>query len=109
MSYDILRNSLQPVITGDNLVLPTQLPFEFCLLFWVEFRLLNQIVNVIVQVRIYQLQLRCSIFVEERHRRAIFDRLLEVVDGDVIPKDLLRALLTCNERRAGKGGKHRFR
>ena len=64
---------------------------------------LDQVVDVVVQVGIDQLQLRRAVLVEQRHRRAVLDRLLEVVDRDVVAEDLLGALLAGDQRRAGEG------
>ena len=75
----------------------------------VELGLLDQVVDVVVEVRVDQLQLRRAVLVEERHRRAVLDRLLEVVDRDVVAEDLLRALLAGDQRRAGEGEEERLR
>ena len=55
-----------------------------------------------------QLQLRRAVLVEERHRRAVLDRLLEVVDRDVVAEDLPGALLAGDQRRAGEGEEQRL-
>jgi len=94
--------------SDEDVVLPAQFPFELRFLFRVEFRRLNEIVDVLVQVRVHQLQLRRAMLVEERHGRAVLDRLLEVVDGNVIAEDLLRAFLARDERRAGEGEEQRL-
>ena len=53
---DVLRHRLQSVVALEDVVLPAQFPFE--------------------------LQLPRAVLVEERHRRAVLDGLLEVVDGN---------------------------
>ena len=108
MPHDVLGDRLQPVVAGEDVVLPAQLPFELRFLFGVEFRRLDEVVDVLVQVRVHELQLRRAVLVEERHGRAVLDRLLEVVDGDVIAEDLLRPLLAGDERRAGEGEEQRL-
>ena len=104
-----LRHRLQPVVAGEDVVLPAQLPFELRFLFGVEFRRLDEVVDVLVQVRVHQLQLRRAVLVEERHGRAVLDGLLEVVDGNVIAEHLLRPFLAGDERRAGEGEEQRLR
>ena len=86
-----------------------ELPFELRLLLRVELRVLDQAVEVVVQVRVDELQLRRAVLVEQRHRRAVLDRLLEVVDRDVIAEDLLGPLLAGDQRRAGEGEEERLR
>ena len=73
------------------------------LLLGVEFGVLDQVVDVVVQVGVDELQLRRAVLVEQRHRGAVLDRLLEVVDRHVVAEDLLGALLAGDQRRAGEG------
>ena len=107
--HDIPGHRLEAVITGDDLVLAAEFSFEFRLLLGIEFRLLDQIIDLIVQIGIHQLEFRCPILVEERHRRPILHRLLEVIDRDIVAEDLLRPLLPCDQRRPGEGQEERLR
>ena len=59
--------------------------------------------HVLVQVLVGELELRDAVLVEERHGRAVLDRLLEVVDADVVAEDLPGLLLAHDQRRAGEG------
>ena len=90
---DVLRHRLQPVVAGDQVVLLSQDLLELLLLVDVEFSPVNQIVDVVVEVWVDQLKLRRAVFVEQRHRGPVLDRLLEVIDGDVVPEYLTGALL----------------
>ena len=49
--HDVLRDRLQPVVAGDQVVLPAELPLELRLLLVVEVGVLDQRVDVVVQVR----------------------------------------------------------
>ena len=48
-------------------------------------------------------------FVKKRHGCAILDRLLEIVNRNVIAENILRPFLARDERRAGEGEKQRLR
>ena len=106
--HDVLRHGFQPVVAGDQVVLPPQHLLQLGLLIGVEFGILDQAVDVVVEVGIDELQFRRAVLVEQRHGGAVFDGLLEVVDRDVVAEDFLGALLTGNQRRAGKGQEHRL-
>ena len=67
-----------------------------------------EVVNVLVQVRVDELQLRRAVLVEERDGRAVLDRLLKVVDGNVVAENLLRPFLAGDQRRAGEGEEQRL-
>jgi hypothetical protein len=54
-------------------------------------------------------QLGRAVLVEERDRRAVLDRLLEVVDAHVVAEDLAGALLPRDEGRAREGDEERVR
>jgi len=57
--HDILRHGLQPVVARQNVVLPREFAFEPGLLLRIEFRILDQAVDVVVEVRIDELQFGC--------------------------------------------------
>ena len=71
-------------------------------------RLLDQVIDVLVEVRVDELQFRRAVLVEQRHGGAVLDGLLEVVDRHVVAKNFLGAFLAGDQRRAGKGQEHRF-
>ena len=102
MSHHILGHSLQPVVACDDVVLPPEHLSQPVFLCFVERRVLDDIINILVERRIGELQFRRSILVKERHGRAILGRLLEIVNGNVIPEDFLRALFARDQWRAGK-------
>jgi hypothetical protein len=108
MPHDVPGDRLQPVVAGEDVVLPAQLAFELRLLFGVEFRRLDEAVDVLVQIRVHELQLRRAVLVKQRHRRTVLDGLLEVVDGDVIAEYFLRPFLPDDERRAGERDENRL-
>ena len=107
MPHDVLGHGVQPVVACEDMVLPPQLPFQLGLLLGIEFRLFDEIVDVFVEIRVHQLQLGGAVLVKERDRRSILDRLLEIVDGDVIAENILRPLLPGNQRGAGKSDEQR--
>ena len=57
MPSDVLGDRVQAIIAGDEVVLARKLPLQPRLLFRVEFRSLDQIVDFVVQIRINELQL----------------------------------------------------
>ena len=75
----------------------------------IKFRVLDQPVDVVVQIGVDEPQFRRAVLIEQRHRGPVFDRLLEVVDRDVIAENLLGALLPGDQRRAGEGEEERLR
>jgi hypothetical protein len=58
--------------------LPPQHLFELLLLLGVEAGIFDEAVDVFVEVRVDQFQLRRAILIEQRYRRAVLYRLLEV-------------------------------
>ncbi|OPZ71278.1 MAG: hypothetical protein BWY82_01775 [Verrucomicrobia bacterium ADurb.Bin474] len=90
------------------MVFPPKLPLEFALPILIEFRFIQNPVDILIQRRIFQMQLRCPVLVEQRNRRPIFHRLLEIVDGYVISKDLPGSFLARDQRSPGERQKHRL-
>ena len=109
MPHDIFRHRLQPVITGEDVILLAQFLLKPLLLIRVQLRFFDDLVNILVQIGIHQVQFRRAVLVEKRHRRAVFHRLLKIVDGNVITKNLLCALLSGDQWRAGEGQEERLR
>ena len=60
-----------PVVARDQVVLPYQLALQAFLRFFRQVGCFDQLVDVVVEVGIVEMQLRCAVFVEERHRRAV--------------------------------------
>ena len=54
MLHDVLRHRIQPVVAGDEVILPPQLALQFFLRLIGEVGILNQIVDIIVQIRIIE-------------------------------------------------------
>jgi len=84
-------------------VLAAQLPLQLRLLLGVQFRRLDQVVEVVIEVRVDELQLGGAVLVVEGHRGPVLHGLLEVVDGDVVAEDLPGALFAGDQRRAREG------
>ena len=55
VAHDVAGNRLQPVVPGDDVVLPAQLPFELLLLLAVEVGRLNRRINIVVEIGVDQL------------------------------------------------------
>ncbi len=108
MPHDVLRHRVEAIVAGDEVVLARQLLLQPRLLLGIELRALDQVVDLLVQVRVDELQLGRAVLVVERHRGAVLDRLLEVVDRDVVAEDLLRPFLARDQRRAGEGEEQRL-
>jgi hypothetical protein len=101
--------SIEPVVAREEVVLARKLALELRLLLGIELRLFDDPVEVVVQVGIDELQLRCAVLVEEWNGGAVLDRLLKVVDRNVVAEDFLRAFLARDQRRAGESEELRFR
>ena len=54
MLHDVLRHRIQPVVAGDEVILPSQFALQLFLSFIGELGILNQIVDIIVQIRIIE-------------------------------------------------------
>ena len=75
-----------------------------------EIGLVDDAGDLVAEVLVGQLQLGQPALVVERHRRAVGDRLGEVVDRHVIAEHLARALfLAGDQRRAGEADEGRVR
>ncbi|MNJ33644.1 hypothetical protein D3C77_283310 [compost metagenome] len=108
MPHDVSRHSVQTVITRDQMILPAQFALQLGFLVRVEFGIFDQLIDVLVQVRVNKLQFWRAILVEQRHGGTVFDGLLEVIDRNVVAEDFFGAFFAGNERRAGKGQEHRL-
>ena len=99
---DVRGDLVQPVVAGDQVVLAGELALQLLLLLLVQFGVLEQLLHVVVQVLVGELQFGDAVLVVQRDRRAVLDRLPEVVDADVVAEDLARPLLARHQRRAGE-------
>src|SRR5665213_170159 len=102
MAHDVLRDNIEPVVARDKVILSPQFALEPSLLRIIEFRLFDKVVEIVVEVGVVEMKLRRTVLVVKRHRRAILDRLLEVVNGDVVAEEIPSPLLANNEWRAGE-------
>ena len=109
MLDDVLRDRLQAVVAGDQLVLLAERPRELALLGLVEIGLLDDRHEIVAEGGVGDLQLRDPVLVVQRHRRVIGGRCGEVVDRDVIAEDLAGPLLACDQRRSGEAQEARVR
>ena len=107
--HNILRHHIKAVVTRNQVVLPPQRFFQLVLLLGIQIGIFNQAVNIVIQIRVNQLQLRRAVFVKQRHRSTIFNRLLKIVNRHIIAKHFFGALLARNQRRACKRQKQRTR
>ena len=62
---------VEPVVAGDQVVLLAQRLLELLLLRLVEAGILDHGVQIVVEIRVDQLQLRRAVLVEQRHRRPV--------------------------------------
>ena len=103
MLHNVLRHRFQPVVAGDQVVLPAQHLLQLGLLVGVEIGIFDQSVDILVEVGIDELQFRRAVLVEQRHGGTVLNRLLEVVDRHVIAENFLGAFFASDQRRAGEG------
>ena len=108
-SRTCLRHRVEAIVAGDEVVLARQLLLQPRRLLEIERRTLDQFVDFVVQVRVDELQLGRAVLVIERHRGAVLDRLLEVVDRDVVAENLLRPFVARDQRRTGESEEERLR
>lgn len=87
MVDDILGYRIEPVAAGDEVVAFAEDFLELLLLIVVQARLVDDLVDLLVQVWIGDPQFRSPVLVVERHRGTVIDRLLEVVDADVVESE----------------------
>src|SRR6478752_5073403 len=71
--------------------------------------LLEDLVQLLVERLVDELELGDPVLVEQRNRRAICDRVAEVVDRDVVAKLPARELLADDERRPSEDHEGRLR
>ena len=77
---DVFRDGVQAVFPRDEVILSGKLPLNLRFLRIVKFGVLKNALKFFVEVVVGELEFRDAVLVEERHRGAILDRLLEVVD-----------------------------
>jgi len=106
---DVFSDRLQSIVAGDEVVLARELTLELTLLLGIELGVFQQPLDVLVQVLIGELKLGDPVLVVEGDSGAVVDRLLEVVDANVVAEDLPGFLLADDERRPGKRQKGRVR
>lgn len=109
MVDDVLRDGIEPVVAGDEVVALPEDVSEFVFLRHVQIGRVDRLVDLFVQIRIGHLEFRGPVLVVERHGGPVIDRLLEVVDADVVAEDLPRPLLSRDQRRPGEGEEIRVR
>ncbi|MEJ6580527.1 MAG: hypothetical protein QNL68_12100 [Akkermansiaceae bacterium] len=98
MVHDVLRHLVQPVVAGDEMVFLPQHFFKLFLLILVQPRILDGLVDLLVQLRVRDLQLLRPVLVVERHRRPVLHGLLEIIHAHVIAEDLTLPLLPGDQR-----------
>ena len=107
MAYQVFGDLFQSVVASNQVVFPRELTLQLFLLIVVQFRCLDERFQILFEVFVGELKFGDSIFVEQRDGRTIFNRLLEVVNADVLAKDFLRLLFARHQRRAGEANKRR--
>ena len=108
MCHQVLGDLLQSVVTSNQVVFSGKLLFQLLLLLLVEFSLLDQVLQVVLEILICQLQFGNAVLVKEGNGRPVLDGLAEVVDADVIAEDFLRLLLPGHQWRAGEADEGGF-
>jgi hypothetical protein len=62
---DVLGDRVEPVVTRDQVVLPTELLFESPLLVLVQLRCFDEGINVVVQSGVLEPEFGCPVLIEE--------------------------------------------
>ena len=70
---------VQPVVSGDHLIVLTEQLFQEGDLVWIEIGLLSLLSNAVVKVKLGEAQLLAPVFIHQLHRGLIFLGALEVV------------------------------
>jgi hypothetical protein len=104
--HHILGDRLQAIFPRDDVVFTAELAFELFLLRLIQLCVFEQALQVAVEVVVGELNLRDTVLVVQRHRRAVLDGTREVVDAHVFAEHLARALLLALDQwRAGEAQK----
>ena len=99
VAHEIARDRPQPLGPADERDLAGEAPHEQALGLVVDLGLLEDLVQLLVERLVDELELGDPVLVEERNRRAVGDRVAEVVDRDVVAELPPRQLLADDERR----------
>ncbi len=109
MVHDVLRHRVQPVVAGDQVIALAQHLPQLLLLILVQPGVLDRLVDLLVQLRVGDLQFRRPVLVEQRNRRPVLHRLPEIVDAHVIAEHPARPFFSRDQGRAGEGHELRVR
>ncbi len=110
MIHDILGDLTDTLLTSNDGLHPG--PFAFKLLFLANLFTLGRLFKIRVDLRAFnitQFQLGQTAFVEDAHRGAVVNRLLNVINIDIIPEHSPGVLVLEFNRRAGKADERRIR
>ena len=107
VGHEVLGDRLQALRTCQQRVLRTERPSELALGVLVELGLLEEFVEFLGEILVDQLQLGNAVLVVQRDRRAVLDRVAEVVDADVVTELLARGLLLTGDQRCAGEAHHR--
>lgn len=77
MRNDILRDGFQPIVASQQMILPAKFAFQLLLLLRIKFNFLDHFIDIFVQIRIDELQLRRTVLVEERYGGTVLNGLIE--------------------------------
>ena len=79
MLHEVCCELVEPVVSSDNFVVPSEQFLDFDDLFRIEFRLFNGVRDPIVQIEAREAEFFPSVVVYELDGRTIIDRTLEIV------------------------------
>ena len=103
MTYKILCNRLQALLSGQQMDLLDKLPLQLFLLVHVQVGPLDGIQNPVGDLRVVQIRdCVATVLIVQRHRGAILYRPLEVVHRYVAAEGALSDIVVGQQRRPGK-------
>ena len=99
----VLRDGVKARLRGQQMDFLGELAFQLVLLVDVQIRLLDGVEDAVGDLRVVQVfDLVATVFVVQRHRRAVVHGALEVVNGYVAAEGALGDIVVGKQRRTGK-------
>ena len=108
MLHQILGNEADPFLRAHDRFQRRPLALEFLFVF--QFLAFGRFLEIRVNFRLllrFQFQLRQATFVVDRDRGLVFDRPLDIIDGDILTENRARVRVRLFDRRAGEPDERR--
>ena len=102
MLDEVVGQLVQPVVSGDHLVVLAEQLLQEGDLVWIEVGLFNLLGDAVIEVEPGDAQLLAPVFIHQLHRGLVFLGAFEVVARHVAAKDTPGEVVVLEERRAGE-------